>query len=278
MRRGGIIVALIVAHDLVAVPSVWPTAIGPSVVWPRQQWCCGVAIGRLLDGRRLFLACDMLAGGRCCCGGPAWTLGRGDSHCTSFVALTPQPLSRLQCPCCRHCPPWSPEVRGPVQGLIVLGVVVLGDDKCVFFVVVLLLLLVVGVIAEGCQCPPHNHGAWEALKRSPCFVVGHKPLNSEGKLGCCHNAVVRVYPRAAISASCANFAPDGSGPQGLEQCWFCGAQACNLVVIQVILANALSCLAAMAGRRRPRYLQVRPQLWVPCPTHSHMAALQNRPR
>jgi hypothetical protein len=245
---------LIVARDLVAVPSVRPTAIGPSAVWPRQQWCCGMAVGCLLDNRCLFWACDMLAGGRCCRGGPARTLGRGNSHRTSFVALTPQPLSRLQCPRCWRCLPCPPELRRPVQGLVVLGVIVLGDDKRVFFVVVLLLLLVVGIIAVGCQCPPHDHGAREALKRGPCFVVGHKPLNSEGKSGCCHNAVVRAYPCAAISASCADFAPDGSGHRGLEQRWFRGAQACNLVVIQVVLVNALSCLAAMASWRRPRYL------------------------
>jgi hypothetical protein len=207
-----------------------------------QQWCCGVAVGRLLDGQSLFWACDMLAGGRCCCGGPARTLGRGNSHCMSFVALTPQPSSRLQCPHCRHCLPCPPELRGPVQGLVVLGVVVLGDDKHVFFVVVLLLLLVVGVIAEGCQCPPHAHGAQEALECGPCFVVGHKPLNSEGKTGCCHNAIIRAYPCAAVSASCANFAPDGSGQ-------FRGAQACDLVVIRVVLVNALLCLAVTASRR-----------------------------
>ncbi len=109
-----------------------------------------------------------------------------------------------------------------MQGLVVLGVIVLGDDKRVVFVIVLLLLLVVGVVAEGCQHPPHNHGAREALKPGPCFVVGHAPLNSEGKLGCCHNAVVQANPRAAVSASCANFALDGSGCRGLEQCWFCG--------------------------------------------------------
>ncbi len=118
-----------------------------------------------------------------------------------------------------------------MQGLGVLGVIVLGDDKHIFFVIVLLLLLVVGVVAEGCQRPPHNHGAREALKRGPCFVVGHAPLNSKGELGCCHNAVVQAHPCAVISTSRANFALDGSGHQGLEQRWFCGAQACNLVII-----------------------------------------------
>jgi hypothetical protein len=148
---------LIVDRDLVAVPSVWPTAIGLLAVWPRQQWCCGVAIGRLLDDRRLFWACDMLAGGRCCHGGPAQTLGRSNSHCTSFVASTPQPSSRLQCPCCRRCLPCPPKLRGPVQGLVVLGVVVLGDDKCIFFVIVLLLLLI------WCRCrglPVPSSGPW----------------------------------------------------------------------------------------------------------------------
>jgi hypothetical protein len=277
LRRGGIVVTLIITRDLVAVPSIWPTAIGPSAVWLRQQWCCGVAVGRLLDGRRLFWACDILAGGRCCRGGLARTPGHGDSHHTSFVASTPQPLSRLQCPRCRHCSPCPPKLRRPVQGLLVLGVVILGDDKRVFFVVVLLLLLVVGVVAEGCQRPPHNHGAREVLECGPRFVVGHKPLNSEGKSGCCHNAVVQAYPRATLSASCADFAPDGSGRQGSEQRWFRGGQACNLAVIRVVLVNALSCLAAMAGRRCPWYLWVRPQPWVPCPTHSCTAALQNRP-
>jgi hypothetical protein len=106
----------------------------------------------------------------------------------------------------------------------------LGEDKCVFFVLVLLLLLVVGVVAEGCQRPPHNLGAWEALERGPCFVIGHAPLDSEGKLGCCHNAVVRAHPHAAVSASHANFAPDSSSCRGSEQRWFCGAHTCNLVV------------------------------------------------
>jgi hypothetical protein len=110
-----------------------------------------------------------------------------------------------------------------VQGLVVLGVVVLGDDKRVFFVVVLLLLLVVGVDVEGCQRPPHDHGAREALKCGPRFVVGHAPLNPEGKLGCCHNTVVQAHPRAAVSASCADHSPDGSDRQSLEQRWFCGA-------------------------------------------------------
>ncbi len=110
-----------------------------------------------------------------------------------------------------------------MQGLVVLGVVVLGDDKRVFFVIILLLLLVVGVVVEGCQRPPHNHGAREALKCSPRFVVGHAPLNSEGELGCYHSADVQAHPRAAVSASRADHAPDGSDCQSLEQCWFCGA-------------------------------------------------------
>jgi hypothetical protein len=39
----------------VTLPGVWPTAIGPSAVWPRQQWCCGMDVGRLLDCQRLLL-------------------------------------------------------------------------------------------------------------------------------------------------------------------------------------------------------------------------------
>ncbi len=158
------------------------------------------------------------------------TLGRGDSHRMSFVAFTPQPASRLQCQCCHHHLPCPPELRGPVQGFVVLGVIVLGGNKRDFFVVVLLLLLVVGVVAEGCQCPPHNLGIRKALKRGPCFIIGHVPLNSEGKLGCCHNTVVRAHPRAAVSTSRTVFAPDGSGRQGLEQRWFRGAHTYNLVV------------------------------------------------
>jgi hypothetical protein len=123
-----------------------------------------------------------------------------------------------------------------VQGLVVLGVIVLGDNKHIFFVVVLLLLLVIGVVAEGCQRPPRNLGARMALKRGPCFVVGYVPLDSKGKSGCCHNAVVRAHPCAAVSASRADFAPDGSGRRGLEQRWFCGAHACNLVMSKSYLS------------------------------------------
>jgi hypothetical protein len=170
-----------------------------------------------------------LPGERYCRGGPARTLGRGDSHRASFVALTLQPASRLQCQCCQRCLPCLLKLRGPVQGFVVLGVLVLGDDKCVFFVVVLLLLLVVSVVAEGCQHPPHNLDTREALKRGPRFVVGHAPLNSEGKSSCCHNAVVRAHPCAAVSASCANFAPGGSSRQGSEQCWFHGARIAILL-------------------------------------------------
>ena len=104
-----------------------------------------------------------------------------------------------------------------MQGLDVLGVVVLGDNKGIFFVVVLLLLLNVGVVAGGCQCPPHNLGAQEALKRGPPFVVKHAPLDSKGKSGCCRNAIVRAHPCATFSASRADFAPDGSGRRGSEQ-------------------------------------------------------------
>jgi hypothetical protein len=43
--------ALLLRSSLsVTLAGVWPTAIGPSAVWPRQQWCCGVAVGCLLDG------------------------------------------------------------------------------------------------------------------------------------------------------------------------------------------------------------------------------------
>ncbi len=62
-----------------------------------------------------------------------------------------------------------------MQGLLVLGVIILSDNKRAFFVVLLLLLLVVGVVAEGCQRPPHNLGTREALKHGPLFVVGHAP-------------------------------------------------------------------------------------------------------
>jgi hypothetical protein len=217
-------------------------------------------------------------GGHCYRGGPARTLGRGNSHRASFVALTPQPASHYQCQCCRHHLPCPPELKGLVQGLVVLGVIILGDDKRIFFVIILLLLLVVAVIAEGCQCPPHDLGTREALERGPCFIVGHAPLDSESKLGCCHDTVVRAHPCAAVSASHADFAPDGSGRQRLEQHRFCGAHACDLVVVRVVLVNPLLCLAVMAGRRRPRYLRVRPRPWVPRPTQSRTAALQNRPR
>ncbi len=128
-----------------------------------------------------------------------------------------QLVSCLRCQRCRCCLPCLPKLRGPVQGLVILGVVVLGDDKHVFFVIILLLLLVVGVVGEGCQRPPHNLGTREALKHGPCFAVGHAPLDSEGKLGCCHNAIVRAHPRAAVSVSHADFAPDGSGRRGSEQ-------------------------------------------------------------
>jgi hypothetical protein len=171
-----------------------------------------------------------LPGGRCCQGGPAQTLGRGNSHRASFVALTPQPASRLQCQHCQCHLPCPPKLRRPVQGLVVLGVVVLGDNKCIFFVVVLLLLLVVSVVAEGYQRPPQDLGAREALKCGPCFVAGHAPLDSKSKSGCCHNAFVQAHPCVAVSASCADFALDDSSRQGSEQCWFCGTHACNLVV------------------------------------------------
>jgi hypothetical protein len=109
-----------------------------------------------------------------------------------------------------------------MQGLVVLGVVVLGDDKPVLpvivalllLVIVVLLLLLVGVVSEGCQCPPHDLGAQEALECGPCFVLGHAPLNSKGQSGCCRDVVVRTHPCATVSASCANFAPDSSGRQG----------------------------------------------------------------
>jgi hypothetical protein len=116
-----------------------------------------------------------LPGGHCCQGGPARTLGRGDSHHTSFVALTPQPVSRFQCQHCRCHLPCPPKLRGLVQGLVVLGVVVLGEDKRVFFVVLLLLLLVVGVVAEGYQRPPQDLGTREALKCGPFLLSGMRP-------------------------------------------------------------------------------------------------------
>jgi hypothetical protein len=144
-----------------------------------------------------------------------------------------------------------------VQGLVVLGVLVMGDDKPVLsvvdtlllLVVVVLLLLLVGVVVEGRQCPPHDLGAREALKYGPCFVIGHGALNSKGKLGCCHDVVIRAHPHAAISATRAHFTLDGSGRQGSEQRWFCGAPACNLVVVQVILINTrdLDAVSPLAG-------------------------------
>jgi hypothetical protein len=53
------------------------------------------------------------------------------------------------------------------QGLVGLGVVVLGDYKLIFLVVIARLPLVVGVVAKGHQHPPHNLGARESLKSGP---------------------------------------------------------------------------------------------------------------
>ncbi len=99
-----------------------------------------------------------------------------------------------------------------------------------------------------------------------CACITNWPLPS-------HDTVATCTREASLLCSSLR-----SGCRGLEQPWFHGAQPCNLVIIQVILVNASSCLAEMAGWRHPRYLRVCPQPWVPCPTHRRMAALQNRPR
>jgi hypothetical protein len=146
------------------------------------------------------------------------------------------------------------------QGLVVLGVVVMGDDKPVFLFVVARLLLVGGVVAEGRQHPPHNLGAWESLECSPCFIIGHAPLKSKGQLCRCRDAVIRVRPSAAVPAYCASStqpghgrAPDGSGRQGLEWSQFPGANTCDLIVVQVVLLDDfdLDAVPALGGHLGP---------------------------
>jgi hypothetical protein len=144
------------------------------------------------------------------------------------------------------------------RGLVVLGVVIMGEDKPVvvavaaglLLVVVVSLSLLVGVVAEGFQHPPHNLSTCEALECCLRFIVGHAPLGSGSKSGCCRDAVVWVHPCAAISASCTDLAPDGSSRQGLEQRRFCGAHARNLIAIQAVLAMACNLVAvSVLGER-----------------------------
>jgi hypothetical protein len=68
--------------------------------------------------------------------------------------------------------------------------------------------------------------------------LGPLPWRPRGQFCRRHGIVIQAHPRATVSTFCADFAPDGSGRQGLEHRRFCGAYACNLVVVRVVLVDA----------------------------------------
>jgi hypothetical protein len=174
----------------------------------------------------------------------------------AFALVAPTSLSSSPLPCLQHCDLASAQTRNSHDTCW---------RHCQHHTIV-----VAGTCRNCCPCPTGVCAlVAQVLPTSAyprCARIANWLLPS-------HDAVATCAGEASLLRSSLR-----SGRQGSEQRWFHCAQACNLVVIQVILVNASSCLAEMAGRRRPRYLWVRPQPWVPHLTHRRTAALQNRPR